>query len=480
MMKLTACLLLFAGAAAHDFSTCATDKLSLATIDLTPDPPVKGQDLKVTMTGKPTVAVSGGTAHLTVKAFGITIATKDFDLCKDMGVTCPQPAGSAFSGSLTYTIPSAAPAGVTADCQVDVTDPAGNKLGCYTLKVKIGSGAARSFLRVGEGSYVAQRPREEIEFLFESWRREFGVQFKDAAETMERMEVFAQNLNTIEAHNAEAATHGWEMGTNEFMHLTWAEFRQTKLGFGGPRKIPELTLIPRMTQEATPEEVMAAPDSVDWADKGAVTAIKNQQQCGSCWAFSTTGSMEGAYFLKTGSLKSFSEQELVDCDTVDQGCNGGLMDNAFGWLKKNGGLCLESDYSYKGEKGKCNKKCKKVSGTVPKSFTDVKANDEASMMAAVAKQPVSIAIEADQSGFQFYKSGVFTGKCGTQLDHGVLNVGYGTMDDKDYWKVKNSWGETWGQDGFILLGRGSSANADDNKSKAGQCGILKQGSYPNL
>ena len=205
----------------------------------------------------------------------------------------------------------------------------------------------------------------------------------------------------------------------------------------------------------------------------AVTPIKNQGQCGSCWAFSTTGSLEGAYFLKTGELKSFSEQQLVDCDTKqDQGCNGGLMDNAFDFIKTNKGLCTEESYPYKGVDGTCNKKCKDDSKATVKTHTDVAANAKA-LMSAIAKQPVSIAIEADQSSFQFYKSGVFNNAgCGTQLDHGVLAVGYGTLNGTDYWKVKNSWGATWGLNGYILLAKGTTAKPIN------MCGISQSASYP--
>merc|ERR1711981_927548 len=174
----------------------------------------------------------------------------------------------------------------------------------------------------------------------------------------------------------------------------------------------------------------AAPSSVDWTTKGAVTPVKNQGQCGSCWAFSTTGSVEGAYQIATGKLLSFSEQELVDCagSYGNQGCNGGLMDDGFKYIEAKGDA-LESTYSYTGKTGTCS--TSKQSQAAIKAgrltkFTDVTPNSESQMMAAVAQQPVSIAIEADQSGFQFYKSGVFSGTCGTNLDHGVLAVGYGS------------------------------------------------------
>merc|ERR1712159_282066 len=214
-----------------------------------------------------------------------------------------------------------------------------------------------------------------------------------------------------------------------------------------------------------------APASVDWTTKNAVTPVKNQQQCGSCWAFSTTGSVEGVNAIATGKLQSFSEQQLVDCagSFGNQGCNGGLMDNGFKYIEQSGDS-LETDYPYTAKTGTCDKS--KIKSAVSISgFTDVPPKNEAQLAAAVAKNPVSVAIEADQSGFQFYKSGIFSGTCGTNLDHGVLAVGYGTDGGKAYWKVKNSWGATWGQNGYIMM-------AKDISNKAGQCGIASQPSYP--
>ena len=222
--------------------------------------------------------------------------------------------------------------------------------------------------------------------------------------------------------------------------------------------------------------------SVNWVEKGGVTPVKDQGQCGSCWSFSTTGALEGAYYIAHGELKSFSEQQLVSCDNrknggKDMGCNGGLMDNAFTWIEKNDGLCLEDDYSYTSgttkQAGTCETTCSVVSDSDIQSYVDVIANSDDDMMAALTQQPVSIAIQADQKDFQLYKSGVFTGSCGTSLDHGVLAVGYGSEDGNDYYLVKNSWGTTWGDQGYIKLGRGSEYNKG-----AGQCGMLMQASYP--
>merc|ERR1711966_596103 len=188
----------------------------------------------------------------------------------------------------------------------------------------------------------------------------------------------------------------------------------------------------------------------------------------------------------TGKLQSFSEQELVSCagSYGNQGCNGGLMDDGFKYIKAKGDV-LESKYPYTGKTGKCTKSKTTNPAVKINGYKDVKANSESQLMAAVQKQPVSVAIEADQSGFQFYKSGVFSGTCGTNLDHGVLVVGYGTDSGKDYWKVKNSWGATWGQAGYIMLARGNSTASNGRKLLGGgggndECGILKQPSYPTI
>lgn len=184
--------------------------------------------------------------------------------------------------------------------------------------------------------------------------------------------------------------------------------------------------------------------------------------------------MEGITKLTTGKLISLSEQELVDCDTKgdDQGCGGGLMDSAFQFILKNGGLTTEAEYPYRHLDGTCSTKKLASHAASIKGYEDVPANDEAALLKAVANQPVSVAIDASGFAFQLYSGGVFTGTCGTELDHGVTAVGYGTASDgTKYWLVKNSWGTSWGENGYIRIAR-------DVSAKEGLCGIAMMASYP--
>jgi len=309
---------------------------------------------------------------------------------------------------------------------------------------------------------------------FEDWVHNFEIRFIDETHLTRVFTTWSSNDKFIEEINSMNLTYS--LGHNRFSGMDNEEYRYY-LGLYG---------IQQNTNKKYLETAVGGtpPLSVNWVEKGSVTPVKDQGQCGSCWSFSTTGALEGVYYNKYGKLLSFSEQQLVDCDILrnggrDHGCKGGLMDNAFSWIQKNGGLCVELDYPYvSGEtnaEGKCQTTCSINSGSSVVDIVDVMPSSDDAMMNALAKNPVSVAIEADEREFQLYKSGVFTGKCGTKLDHGVLVVGYGTLSGKDYYLVKNSWSENWGDNGYIMLGRGKDFNNGD-----GQCGVLLQASYPLL
>jgi KDEL-tailed cysteine endopeptidase len=302
--------------------------------------------------------------------------------------------------------------------------------------------------------------------LWDQFKVDFGKSYDaNGDDEGRRFETFKANVDFIEATNAKNLSY--QLGVTEFADLTGAEFAAAYLG--GYKK-PERHLL---GGERFPDITgLQVPDSVDWVANGAVTEVKNQAHCGSCWSFSATGAIEGAYFVATKELVSMSEEELVQCDTTDMGCHGGSMEYAFSWVKEHG-ICAEHDYPYSsgtGVRGNCSLECTPVAKVG--SFVDVPANDEASLKAAVARQPVSIAIQANTMAFQLYKGGVLADPaCGHQLDHGVLIVGYGTDGGKDYWKVKNSWGPSWGEHGYIRLSRGQSG--------PGECGLAMQPVYPS-
>nr|AAT34987.1 putative cysteine protease [Gossypium hirsutum] len=312
---------------------------------------------------------------------------------------------------------------------------------------------------------------DEDSMRHEEWMSQHGRVYADEQEDHKnkRFNVFKENVERIEEFN-DGKT--FKLAINQFADLTNEEFRASYNGFKGPMVLS--SQITKPTPFRYENVSSALPVSVDWRKKGAVTPVKNQGQCGCCWAFSAVAAIEGITQISTGKLISLSEQELVDCDTkgIDHGCEGGLMDTAFEFIINNGGLTTESNYPYKGEDGTCNfNKTNPIAVSIT-GYEDVPANDEQALMKAVAHQPVSVAIEAGGSDFQFYSSGVFTGECGTELDHAVTAVGYGESEDgSKYWIVKNSWGTKWGESGYIEMQK-------DIKVKQGLCGIAMQASYP--
>lgn len=278
-------------------------------------------------------------------------------------------------------------------------------------------------------------------------------------EKLSRFHIFLDNLEYINNHNRNSSHH-YQLGLNYFTDLSNEEFKKHH----GVNNFQSSGKLCSFDSQASPSE------EVDWS-LTAVTPVKNQGQCGSCWAFSTTGALEGLYYLKNKELVSFSEQQLMDCSKLNHGCEGGDMNFAFRYTESHQ-LCSEEEYQYLAIDDSCNyKQCKQIIEI--SGFCNVERNNEQQLKMAVSQQPVSVAIQADSLSFQHYQSGVLDDySCGTNLDHGVLVVGYGTMDKQDYWLVKNSWGTSWGEQGYIKLARTDSTNT------SGICGIAMDASIP--
>ncbi|CAO2813948.1 unnamed protein product [Amaranthus hypochondriacus] len=319
----------------------------------------------------------------------------------------------------------------------------------------------------------SSRSDAEVMRIYETWLVKHKKNYNALGEKEKRFEIFKDNLKLIDQHNSDES-QTFKLGLNKFSDLTNDEFRSIYLG--KKTKKDSMRLLSKMKVKSDRYAVKEGdqlPESVDWREKGAVASVKDQGACGSCWAFSAIAAVEGINQIVTGDLVALSEQELVDCDTsYNSGCDGGLMDYAFEFIINNGGIDTEADYPYKQKDGTCDQAKKNAKVVTIDGYEDVPENDEKALQKAVAHQPVSVAIEAGGYAFQLYQSGVFTGRCGTDVDHGVTAVGYGTEDGKDYWLVRNSWGADWGENGYIRMERNVKG------LRSGKCGIAIEASYP--
>ncbi|GMF23147.1 unnamed protein product [Phytophthora lilii] len=305
------------------------------------------------------------------------------------------------------------------------------------------------------------------------FQKDYRDAANDAALVQRRFRAFATNVERIRAHNeaAERGEFSFTLGLNDLADLADAEYRQLLSYRASSAKAAAVETFTR------PESLDDLPDSWDWRKHDAVTPVKNQGQCGSCWAFSAVAAMECAYALSTGTLESFSEQELVDCTLggVDDCNHGGEMSEGYEEIIQHHGgkIDREADYEYTAEsKGVCNAKDDKAVGHFT-AYANVTSGDELALQAAIATKGVqAVAIDASSFTFQLYRHGVYSwplcGNAPDALDHGVAAAGYGVYKKKDFWLVKNSWGDSWGMKGYIMMSR----------NKDNQCGIATDASYP--
>lgn len=324
--------------------------------------------------------------------------------------------------------------------------------------------------------FINYKDNQNVDLMINRWDKfinyfiEYNRYYTTFTEVSDRFNIFHDNLYFINDHNANANS-SFTLGINQFTDMTNQEFKAKYVnGLGA--------VVGSTSCKSFSSSASGAPSSIDWRAKGAVTSVKDQGQCGSCWTFSATGAIEGAWAISTGKLIDFSEEQLVECAGLkygSMGCNGGQMDGAFKYVIENG-QCSLSSYPYTsgtGVSGSCKTSCAPVATL--SSCSDVNPNDQISLKGAVAKQPVSIAIEADTRYFQSYTSGILdSSSCGTNLDHGVLIVGYGEQNGMKYWNVKNSWSSSWGDNGYVKILRSDSTN------DKGICGIAMQPSFPTV
>ncbi|KAF8029603.1 hypothetical protein BT93_E2124 [Corymbia citriodora subsp. variegata] len=305
----------------------------------------------------------------------------------------------------------------------------------------------------------------------EQWMAQYGRTYKHPEEKEKRRAIFKKNLLFIEEFNA-SGNRTFKLGVNQFSDLTDDEFVRRPTGYLASKQLKS----PRNASLSQRYPTGDVPESIDWVEKGAVNPIKDQGQCSEnlnvliLLGILSSRSSRRNHAYQKGKLPVLSEQQLIDCDTENDGCEGGLTNKAFQYIIQNEGIASEDSYPYQEMDGTCDSTEAAQQATKIKSFADLQPGED-ELLKAVAQQPVSIGIAASGQEFSSYSGGVFNGDCGEELDHAVVVVGYGTSEDGKFWKIRNSWGETWGENGYMRIQRGG-------ESSRGLCGLASQASYP--
>jgi len=436
---------------ATSFSTCGTDNLGITSVTLSENPITPGSTLTVQVVGTPKVSVTSGTLVESVIAYGVTVKSTSYDICSDVGLTCPLSNGVQFTGSVSQTISSTTPAVSTATLKIVAKDGSGNQISCIQVSISVSSSPR-------EDEESDDLLREE----FEKYKVRFNKHYSSEGEESIRFYHFKNSVERVTLKN----TYGDNIfGLTKFSDMSPEEFSSVYLNYRPRGRMPNTPVI--TTKQA-------APTAFDWRDAGVVTPVKNQGYCGSCWAFSIVETIESAWYLAGNPLTTFSEQQVVSCDTGDAGCNGGNPPIAYAYVEKAGGLATEEDYPYESSSGTappCSNNFT-VSGGAISGFSyatgpcygPCSRQDEDTLASTLAStQPVSVCVDASQ--WSDYTGGVMTTKsCSSKylkLDHCVQLVGYNqyngvaTSSTDGYWIVRNSWDDDWGEEGYIYLQMGT-------------------------
>ena len=492
---------------ATDFHICSGSKdlLGLKTVTLEPPEPIPHHDLHIKIAGHSHVDIlNGSSVDVKSKIYGIVVSDLILDLCSM--ITCPVHKDKDYSFEIIYKVPYTVPISATVD--VLIKDHSGLTMTCLEMAIRIQDHNLINLYKKWSFQYADYVMKHNLKTSFEIFKKNYKLierHNNDPTKTYKlELNQFAgiQFVNGLMKYKTNSKLlHSKTVDVNEckvcndlcdvVVDETCTYMCSTDECVHECSKVSEDVCIlacEHVCHQIDNQEFCqefnkikdVLPEYINYNELGYMTPVRDQGQCGSCFAMSAVEAIESSYYKKMNQQVILSVQQVVSCDTEDMGCGGGIMDNVFDWSSKNGGLCNESDYPYVSGRSHVSGICQPCTvepNTKPLHIIDIAHDEESLKTALVNLGPLSVAIEADQDVFRFYKSGVISGPCGARLNHGVLLVGYGHDNETglDYWLLKNSWSAGWGMDGYVKIERNKKT-----WSKVGQCGISSEASYPVL